>query len=122
MAILLSAMAPTLSYAMPDQQNNVFAEICSASGHAYSSPSPRADALTFAQDSKSNGGHSKSMGTQHCPYCLNHANAYGMPVQREFFVAPLDLSYCLPSLYYHAPAPLFVWASASPRAPPVRFL
>ncbi len=124
LAILLSALAPTLSYAMPGKPDLRFAEICSASGHTYSAD----PALTVLQggklpasdlqQSQPGQGHSDAMAMQHCPYCLNHASAHGVPLPSEFLLAAPQLSYSLPSLYYQSPAPLFAWASASPRAPP----
>lgn len=121
-AILLSAIAPTLSYAMAEIKgdDSRFIEVCTVSGNKLV---PAADFIALAasknasssQDQDSKG---KSMPMEHCPYCLNQAGAHAIFNEQVFLRLLVDLSYSFPPLFYRSPAPLFVWASASPRAPP----
>lgn len=113
-AILLAAMAPSISrtLAAASHAGAGWAEVCSdagaklvklSGGHAPASPSPADPGLH----------------AEHCPFCSTHAGTLALPPGLTP-VLPLALgSPVLPSLYYQAPRPLFIWAAAQSRAPPV---
>lgn len=63
------------------------------------------------------GGQTSSMALgDHCPWCV----AGGGWAPAEVHVEPLPAAVGThPPLFYRAPAPLFAWTSAQPRAPPV---
>jgi hypothetical protein len=107
-AILLAALAPSISMAIAQGSNGVspWGEICSvtadagtASGKAGSQPADIA-------------GHLK-----HCPFCSLHAGA-GLPPDVATAVAAPQGVALRPALFYQSPRPLFSWAPAQSRAPP----
>ena len=113
-AILLAALAPTISHALAAQQHPVqqqeWVEICSMEGskmvmveHEHTAPQPAHDSF----------GH-----MEHCPFCLNHAVAHGLPPIDSPVLPMVAGSSVLPPLYYQASRPLFAWDVAQPRAPP----
>ena len=54
----------------------------------------------------------------HCPFCFTHAASFGLP-PTTMFTFPVIVSFALvPTLFYHAPRPLFMWTAAQSRAPP----
>ncbi|QDF97015.1 hypothetical protein CJ010_10990 [Azoarcus sp. DD4] len=66
------------------------------------------------------GGH-EAAGSGHCPFCGTHAGSFGLPpTERPAAAQPAGTHAFRPHLYDHAPRPLFAWAAAHPRAPPVR--
>jgi len=111
-AILLNSLMPAISHAMAasHDQGELWTSICSASG-AKLIPS------SFSQPADKNTD-SKPMSMAHCPYCLAHAGSVGLLPEVTLALAPANLSYALPRLFYLSPSPLFAWASANPRAPP----
>ncbi len=114
-AILLNALAPSISHAISASagQTAAWAEICSVDGarlvavgtdHAQSpdgSPSPQAQP------------------SAHCPFCSPHAGTFALPAAAMTLPVPIAGARLLPSLFYRSPQPLFSWAAANPRAPPV---
>lgn len=105
LAMLLAGFAPALAHALaPDVRAGMLAgEICTTAGAAMS----KAD-----QDGA--GIH-----LQHCPDCYTHGAAAGLPPLHPFSLPMLNVAGRAPSLFYQSPAPLFVWASAQSRAPPL---
>lgn len=86
-------------------------EVCTASGMKFISLS-QSDRSTSPKNEQ---GHHPS---GHCAWCSAYSAALGMPpspmLQRH---VPVE-SRAEPVLFLLAPAPLFAWASAQPRAPP----
>ena len=114
LAILLNALAPAISHAMAaaNGKSAPWAQICTTSGTKFI-------ALDLALKSDQKQDENAAMNMDHCAYCVTHAGSFGMTASNEFVVYAPNLSYDLPQLFYHAPRPLFVWAAANPRAPPV---
>jgi hypothetical protein len=110
MAILFSAVAPSISHALAASAGkSVFAEICSVDG-----------AKVVALDA---GGSRQPDGDplhhlEHCPYCATHGGTLALPPPAVFEFAVVGGPDLHPSLFYHAPAPLFAWSGARPRGPP----
>ncbi len=113
-AILLAALAPAISHALAAQQHHAeqqaWVEICTMEGSKMVMTDGAHDPQQPAHDSF---GH-----LEHCPFCLNHAVAHGLPPAADFVMPVLAGDHVLPPLYYQAPRPLFAWATAQPRAPP----
>jgi hypothetical protein len=55
----------------------------------------------------------------HCPFCMVHADTWAPPPAPATAFALIGGHDAFPSLFYRSPQPLFAWASANPRAPPV---
>ena len=111
MAILFSALAPSISQAInASAGKSVFAEICTVAGakvvaiDADGAQKPATDPLQH---------HWK-----HCPYCGTHGGSFALPPPAPIEFAVLGGPDLQPSLFYQAPAPLFAWYVAHPRGPP----
>lgn len=107
--MLLVALMPSLSRAFAPQRDAsaILLQLCSVGG---------ATRYAAAPDSESPAKQSPMM--DECPYCRVHTDLPVLPP------APLALAFSLlssprPPLFYHAPAPLYSWAVAHPRGPPV---
>ncbi|MEO7031466.1 MAG: DUF2946 domain-containing protein [Herbaspirillum sp.] len=115
-AILLNALAPTISHALNSAQGRsaTWVEICSIDGIRFTSLSANS---TQNQGDAPLAPHAQP--SQHCPFCATHAGSAALPSTN---LMPLlaDLgSTPRPSLFYQAPTPLFSWSAANPRAPPL---
>ena len=108
LAILLNALAPSISHALSPVPSTMM-EICSATGTRWVAGE---QAMTDASK-KSPLDHLK-----HCPFCMTHADTFALPLPLlpSFAVAGGDALF--PALFYHSPSPLFSWSAAKPRGPP----
>lgn len=114
LAILFSALAPSISHAMAARSGNaVYAEICGVDGVKLV-----ALAGSDAGDKQAPAGDSLQLHMKHCPYCATHGGSFGLPPPAPAAFVLLDGADLHPSLFYHAPAPLFAWSAAHPRGPP----
>jgi hypothetical protein len=109
-AILLAALAPSISHALAAKRNAgaPWNEICSVSdaskaGFGKTAPAP-ADQLSHLK---------------HCPFCSMHGGTTGLPPSEHIALIPASGDEIRPARYYQSPRPLFVWAAAQSRAPPV---
>jgi hypothetical protein len=111
MAILFAALAPSISHALASagKLSPTWMEICSAEG----SKAFKGDDAGGATQKKNS-----SVGFEHCPYCTVHGGSVGLPPTAGFTLPAFSGSFPLPSLFYQAPRPLFIWAAAQSRAPP----
>ena len=107
-AILLGALAPTVTHWLTQlQASNTLpgATICSSSAH---------------QSTRHKGTRPDSSASgQHCGFCLPHDGGQGLPPVVAQALPLMEHRAAEPSLFLHAPRPLFAWASAQPRAPPL---
>ena len=110
MAMLCMAFVPAIGrWVRAAQGADFWSEVCTANGAQ----------VVLASSADDGSGPAKSSVAQldHCPWCA-HMGA-GLPpaevrIPRVFVGATTH-----PALFYRAPARLFAWASAQPRAPPV---
>lgn len=119
-AILLAAFAPWVSQALAGSMPRTpggwpaWQVICGAAGL----PVAGVKATATAPDGRSlptGGDHAGA----HCPFCLPHAGALGLPpapLPALAMLAPVRDG--LPALFLQAPAAPHVWRSSLPRAPP----
>ena len=107
-AILLNALAPSISYALSarDDRTSPSAEICSMG-------------ISSQSSMHHSSGESDAHGAKHCPFCLPHAGSFALPPPGVPCCAVAAGHDLFPSLFYHAPQPLFSWAVANPRGPPL---
>lgn len=110
-AILLNALAPSLSYAMyatSSDTASILMEVCTANGMEMVDVAPATD-----------GGHKNpASASPHCPFCLSHSGALFLPpAAATCFALPGKLA-LVPALFYQSPQPLFSWGVAHPRGPP----
>ncbi|GAB3253222.1 DUF2946 domain-containing protein [Chitinimonas naiadis] len=113
LAILASAVMPALGQMRTTGKFDalVWAELCSSTGNkrvVVSGVLP-----TTPMD---DGG---LLHTKHCPYCLVPAATTALPPASPL-ILPLVLGGAVrPPQFYAAPRPLFAWAAAQPRGPPI---
>ncbi len=102
-ALLMGALAPSLSQAMRAQGPQSWADVCStaapADGHE---PAPGDAAHPF----------------EHCPYCSLHHPTLGLPPSPLRLSLPDDLRHEQPLLFLSGPSGQHNWTAASPRGPP----
>ena len=111
LAILLNALAPSISHALSAASGSSnMTEVCTVTGTKLVSN----DQASVEKSSTDSVLHH----LEHCPFCMTHAGTFALP-------GPLPLSFAVsgghglfPALFYHSPAPLFSWSGANPRAPP----
>ncbi len=110
-AMLMAALAPTLSHAMRAGGSDAWVEVCTALGAKWVS----ADSPTQADESEP-----ASIGAmEHCPYCVLQAHASGLPPAFDLTSPVTALQFAVPSLFLRAPRTLHAWTTAQPRAPPL---
>lgn len=113
LAILAGALAPAVSHALYSKGGKSFLEICTAQG-------TRLIAIDAGAGAHPSTGGQHDVVMEHCPFCVPHAGSLGLlPATELVFKLPADGSRFYPPLFFSAPGPLFAWASAQPRAPPV---
>ncbi len=116
-AILLSALLPLLSHLALARDAAVWTEVCTVTGARFVrvdvSPSEAA-----APASRSDQDPMASM-MERCAYCAIHAAAPALPPAPLNWRLNGSLSFERPILFYLSPRPLFAWASALARAPPL---
>jgi hypothetical protein len=118
-AILLGALAPTLSHAMRAWQHApvTWVEVCSTTGAKLVAVSLDKGVAGKA-DPQSRLPGSNHAG-EHCPFCLMHADDVAVLPSPPAPVLTMAFSTeALPSLFLHAPRTLFAWAPPQARAPP----
>lgn len=109
LAILFSALAPTVSHALAAAAPAATLEMCTAQGYK------------LVQLPASDGGKAPvdlKHGMEHCAFCTIHGGGDGLlppPAVALALHAGRDL---YPSLFYNAPRALHTWSAANPRAPP----
>lgn len=113
LAILLGALAPTVSHGMRAWAHApvTWVEVCSSTG-------AKLIAISTTSDQKQ-GLPSGEHGGEHCPFCLPHAgDAAVLPTPLPMLALTTPGAEALPALFLHAPRTLFAWAPSQARAPP----
>lgn len=109
-AVLLNALAPTVSHALAASRPALPVDVCSVDGGA---PFAAAAALLMQDD------HGAMGLAGDCGYCLAHAGSHGLPPPVHSLHVPALGAEPRPFLFHHAPRPLAIWLAAVPRGPPV---
>jgi hypothetical protein len=120
LAILMNVLAPSISYAISQARHSQSThlpassmEICSMDdAHSVMAADDQPQAPADSPDNPH--AHASS----HCPFCASHGGNVALPSSAMPALFASAGSAILPVLFYHAPRPLFAWATANPRAPP----
>lgn len=104
LALLFSAIAPSVSHAVTAASTIPGLEMCTVSGQQPLKGKSLSDAIVHA--------------FEHCPYCAAHATPPSLPPPSAWHFPLPSGQAVFPALFYHAPQPLFAWSTANPRAPP----
>ena len=118
LALLALVFMPTVSRLMaPPAPGEGWVEVCTPTGLKWVS---LIDAASGAPDDPAVGDSLPSSQhlLDHCAYCALSGVAL-VPPQPSVWVAPPALGHELPRLFLQAPRPLFAWAAAQPRGPPI---
>ena len=122
LAILMSALAPTISHALAAHKRAAGwaeADICTvAPGHAATHVMPMHPADAANKSANKSGMGQQDMDMTDCPYCVPHGGAAGLPHPVIASIPLLPVPFAHPALFYQSPAPLFIWSTAQSRAPP----
>lgn len=103
LALLMAALAPSVSAALAAERGVGWLEICSAA------------------ERKAPGEVPDGAGThlfEHCPYCSVHFPAPALPPAPQAFVPAAEAVRDWPAAFLSAPRTLHAWSAAQPRAPP----
>lgn len=110
LAILFSALAPSISHALAAANGaGDKMEVCTSNGYKLvkGPDSDNSKAPTLAKDSM-----------KHCAFCTTHGGSYALTDAPSVPLA-LDAGRDMyPPLFYTATHSLHAWSAASPRAPP----
>ncbi len=111
-ALLLASLAPSLAQTLERGGPGAWSEVCSVLGNK----------LVAADGSQDDSLPSAPTGHlfQHCPFCSLHVTALGTPPTPLSVPALVPLGFAVPELMLLAPRTQFAWATAQPRAPPLR--
>jgi hypothetical protein len=110
LAVLLNALAPSVSHALAASRPDIPVDVCSEHGGAQL-------AVAVALLNQDQGHHHGGL-LKDCGHCLAHFGGAGMPPS-DLAVLPLaPAAPERPYLFYHAPRPLPLLCVAAPRGPP----
>jgi len=111
-AVLLSLLAPSISFAAARDAGASWQEICSVGGF-------KLIKVADGQNPKSSPPVGTATHPEHCPFCFTHAGSFGLPPTVEFSLPVVTGSNASPILFYQSPHPLYIWSTAQSRAPPL---
>jgi hypothetical protein len=112
-AVLLNALAPSISHAMAARSSVPATwELCGADGSISIQAELLADQLI-----KKVADHKAGM-MEDCGYCLPHGGSFALAPPDATGLGLLDGHALRPFLFYHAPRPLLALSAAPPRGPP----
>ncbi len=111
-AILLGALAPAVSQAMSafGEGGARWLEVCTTAGMIW---------IAVDEDGGEPSQGDSGLMSGHCPYCCTHAGSFALPPSVAPVFAVDGPQLLQPVLFHTAPRPLFAWAVAHPRAPPL---
>jgi len=120
-AILLNALAPSISHALSGKPSLPWQEICTQN-----SIKLMVTELTEDNGIKANSTTQENDKTPvgrlpmvDCGYCVTHAGSDSVSI-KPFALTTLALAPgVFPPLFYSSPDKLFIWAASNPRAPPI---
>lgn len=112
-AILVGALAPSISHAISASQGELWMEICTPTGIKY---------VKYAADEAQvkTDDAMKSSSFEHCPFCSIQQQAPALPSAQTRLDVPSGPDRILPALFYSAPHTLAIWQPAQSRAPPAQ--
>jgi hypothetical protein len=112
LAVLLNALAPSVSHALAASRPSIPIDVCSEHG----GPALAVAAALLTQDQDHHHGAGGLAGD--CGHCLAHAGMLGLPPAGLSALPPAPAMPGRPYLFYHAPRPLPALCAAAPRGPP----
>jgi hypothetical protein len=115
LAMVMVVFAPTISKVVASERvGSDLVEVCTVEGMKWVSVSEIQQASSVGQQHEPVGAHDHGGD---CPYCSLQTTKY-LGVASQSFATTSVVS-LLPPLFYQASKPLFAWAQARSRAPPI---
>jgi len=116
LAILMAALAPTISRALTVARGDAVPsmEICSVAGGLTMVP------LKFSGQAP-DGPQKSTMSMGDCPCCSMHVATLNVTPMTLAPASGSLITGLLPVLFYQSIAPLFAWTPVQPRGPPAAF-
>jgi hypothetical protein len=121
LAILMGALAPTISHGMRAWSHSpvTWVEVCSSTGAKLIAVSSGLSNKPTALSGQGRGLPGSEHAGEHCPFCLAHASDVALlPAPTPVVPVIAPAAQALPRLFLHAPRTLFAWAPSQARAPP----
>lgn len=116
LAILMNALAPSISHAVSYAQGKPPVwEICRADGTRLTIVGDADFARLLGEEKQPPASMAMD---EDCDYCLPHAGSFGLPPSVPSGLGDFGNHRLHPFLFYRAPQPLAVWPAARPRGPP----
>ncbi len=115
LAMLMAVLAPTVSKVVAaERAGSHLVEVCTTEGTKWVAVSElgQSGMVTHQQGPASVHEHGGD-----CPYCSLQTSKFFITTAQSF--ATTQVVNLFPRLFYQAPKPLFVWAHARSRAPPL---
>jgi len=118
LVLVLCGLLPVLSHAVVSARGDAsgWVEVCTVSGMAWVKPVPT-DSGNERPPAHPMPGSMVSL--DHCGWCATHNPLTGVPPFAAAVVAPPVFGPSVPPAFLYAARPLFVWAAAQSRAPPL---
>jgi hypothetical protein len=115
LAILMSALAPSVSHALASARGMGIAwmEVCSVAGTRLVKADPGMEKANEPTQ------HDASGQAGHCPFCSTHDASFALPPPASALFNVDGSTRLRPPLFYQSPRPLPIWTNAQSRAPPV---
>ncbi len=110
LALVMAALAPSVSGAISAGPGASWVEICTSIGAKW------AQAEGASQDEAPASGTVHAF--EHCPFCSLHLDALPIPDDSALLVSAPSVSDLLPTAFLAAPHTLHAWRTGQPRAPP----
>jgi hypothetical protein len=119
-AILMNALAPSVSHALTSVRGNAATwEICRSDASAVSiQGQPDLVAVGASVSLAKKFAQSEMGAMQDCAYCLPHAGSYSLMPAAITGLGIFGGHELRPFLFYRAPQPLLALSAAPPRGPP----
>lgn len=115
-AILMNALAPTISHAVNGKPRSW--EICLNDGTRVTGVGELDYATFLAVTDRRKAQPMDHLDMADCPYCLPHAGWVALPAAERALAFALDGAALRPLLFYRSPQPLPGWPASHPRGPP----
>jgi len=109
-AVLMVALAPTISFALGAGSSRAWIEVCSSTGSKW--------VRTQADPAEPTPLTAAAHPFEHCPYCSLQADALPVPLAPPDLPLPPPAADDMPAVFLHAARTLHAWVHAQPRAPP----
>ena len=121
LAILLNALAPSISHALSSKQTLPWQEICTQNSIKliFTGTGENTDRYANSTTQGNDKNPASHMPMVDCGYCVTHAGSDSISAQSFALPTTAIALRLFPALFYSSPDKLYIWAASNPRAPPL---